>query len=158
MQKDIQDYYVEIKSNPQKAAAKAYLEQFFEDEGLDIKIHPCSFNLFYDYSHYLYYPEDNTVHAYSFEFADKQKVSIEEFAGLLKQYKSQTNKFMFPNGLEAKYNKSTEHVTIGCKNKPKGYFENLANNIVSMDEAFSFGGFKFEVEDTKEFTEWLRSL
>lgn len=158
MKKDIQNYCVEIKTNPQKAATEAYLKQFFIDEGLDIKIHPTVFSLSYPYNYCWYCSQSNTVHGYHYEDASKQEVSIEEFAGLLKQYKNQTNKFTFPNGLEAKYNKSTEHVIIGCKNKPKGYFENLAHNIVSMNEAFSFGGFKFEVEDAKEFAKWLKSF
>lgn len=158
MQKDIQNYCVEIKTNPQKAATEAYLKQFFEDEGLDIEIHPKVFDLSYRYNYCWYCSQSNTIHSYHYKDAGKQEVSIEEFAGLLKQYKNQTNKFTFPNGLEAKYNKSTEHVIIGCKNKPKGYFENLAHNIVSMNEAFSFGGFKFEVEDAKEFSKWLKSF
>lgn len=159
MKKDIRDYCIEIKTNPQKAAAEAYLKQFFIDEGLDIKIHPTVFSLSYPYNYCWYCSQDDAIHAYARENDfNKQKISIEEFADLLEQYKNQTNKFVFPNGLEAKYNKSTEHVIIGCKNKPKGYFENLANNVVSMNVSFGFGGFKFEIEDAKKFAEWLKSL
>lgn len=164
--KNINNTVIHLKDKKEKAAAKVYLEGFFRENNLDIGFCKEAFN--YSNSSCIYFRiNDQYAKVVSWYSRHKQKsytnilsfAELEEFAQLIKEGKKKAKSFAFQNGLVAKYNEdNNDNIIIGCKEKNWGFWRNLVDDLIPLDEGFSISSYSFTVSEIKEFKKWLENL
>jgi hypothetical protein len=163
--KTINNTVIHLKDKKERAAAKVYLEGFFEENDLDIGFCREAFN--YSNKDCIYFQIDDQYTKiaswYNGYKADKYTnvlsfAELEEFAQLIKEEKKKEKDFTFENGLVAKYNKDNRHIVIGCKEKHFKFWSDFTNNLIKLNEDFSISGYCFAISEIRNFKKWLNNL
>jgi len=164
-EKTINNTVIHLKDKKEKAAAKIYLKEFFEENDLDVGFCREAFN--FNNKSCIYFAIDNygseiaswygghkLINVNTLGFAD-----LEEFAQLIKEEKEkEKNTFTFENGLVAKYNKDNRHIVIGCKEKHFKFWSDFTNNLIKLNEDFSMSSYCFSISEIRNFKKWLENL
>jgi len=165
--KTINNTVIHLKDKKERAAAKIYLEGFFEENDLDIKFCFSSFNVNRNdciYFEYLEMVRSFTISSWSdYHKPDKYTnilsfSDLEEFAELIKKEKKKEKDFTFENGLVAKYNKDNRHIVIGCKEKHFKFWSDFTNNLIKLNEDFYMSNYSYSTSKIRNFKKWLNNL
>ena len=164
-EKTINNTVIHLKDKKEKAAAKIYLKEFFEENDLDVGFCGEAFN--FNNKSCIYFAIDNYGPKIASWYGGHKLINVnilgfadlEEFAQLIKEEKEkEKNTFTFENGLVAKYNKDNRHIVIGCKEKHFKFWSDFTNNLIKLNEDFSMSSYCFSISEIRNFKKWLENL
>lgn len=147
-----------VNNKCELAAAKAYLEEYFKQKGLEFDI--GSINSYFIGGHLFYYHLiKGTFYTIAgvHEQGDRINVSLEEFAQYLVKSASNNKKYDIGNGLTAELKNNT--ICIGCREYDKEFVITTCLNILNINvDKLVIGCYSFSNRQIEKLYDWLIGL